>query len=202
MRGPSPPMPRAQRGLPTSAAPSLRAQTPDASARPHASLLAAGDTRQQHAEGLAVPCLQPLLAQHTEGTDQRAQGRFCSVSRGRPRTSARSNARGAARKQLDFFPPLAGPCGVSHPPALAEHGRAVPRGRAAPSPWLCFHRGEKRAVISTEQVREPHVLPYCTINHEKFSLLSCMKRNLAGRSDHGDVLLARRRKARPHLARR
>lgn len=35
-----------------------------------------------------------------------------------------------------------------------------------------------------------HVFPYCTINHEKFFLLSCMKQNLAGRSGHRDWLHA------------
>lgn len=177
---------------------------------------------RQHAEGAGSALPAAALAQHTEGTAQCTEGRFCSVSKGQPRTSARSNVQGAARRQLKHQPdcsPAVKPCLPSLPSQGQEGSEgcsstSCPR-RAPPSsplaaraaPGLCstacpgeelapfspaaLAARKKRAAISKEQVRELRVLPCCAINHEKFFLLSCMKRNLAGRSDHRDVLLAR-----------
>lgn len=66
-------------------------------------------------------------------------------------------------------------------------------------PWLHVGAVPGRKGLRHARSRlERRVFPYCTINHEKFFLLSCMKQNLAGRSDHRDWLHALRQK-RSHI---
>lgn len=146
------------------------------------------------------------------GTAQSTEGRFCCVSRGQPPAERRWELQRTCSSMsltllphceaLAGFPPLQGSCRARmwqrcwHPPALAPSHAActgsMPWGRAPHLLPSCMSgiTWEKSPATGKEQVRETCALPYCTINHEKFFLLSCMKQNLAGRSDHRDLLLA------------
>lgn len=186
--------------------------------RPHLPF-SASTAMQPQADGAGSALPVTAAGAAHRGMAQSTEGSFCSVSKGQPPAERRGELQGSSSSMsltllphceaLAGFPPLHSPCRVRmwqrcrHPPALAPSPcslcRSVPSGpaRCFLPGWMSGQRHpvlplawEKRPVTGKEQVREMRVLPYCTINHEKFFLLSCMKQNLAGHSDHRDSLLA------------